>query len=168
MENKTLTIKDICDGYTTNSGLTAIGSGVSYDPSVANKLIIHEELDDYGAVSGEDSSKAKKVVSNHDSFGILDAFTMTIKIDSINWASTWDSLILTVKDDDNNILASIQLYDSSPTSFVITYPRTSEGGTINYLANARGSGSIVNAAHVQVLELSTFSYHKTSRIRIYY
>ena len=168
MANKTFTVKDICDGYTTDSGLTAIGSGVSYDPSVANKLIIHEELDDYGALSGENLNQSKKVVSSHDSFSILDEFTMTIKIDSILWASTWNSLILTVKDDDNNILTSIQLYNSSPTSFVITYPRTSEGGTINYLANAASSGSIINAPHVQVLDLSTFSYHQTSRIKIYY
>lgn len=139
MANKTLTVKDICDGYTGNLGFVW-GTGVQYDSSVANKLITHGELEQYGAISGESSDKAKKVVSTADFWYIPNEYYMTIAY-TASWKSGWSRLRIYVTYG-SDTLGEVTLSDSGSGSFTINYNPSIEGKQITYHASPSGSETI--------------------------
>lgn len=166
MANKTLTIKDICDGYTDDLGITMDGTGVQYDSSIANKLITHEELEQYGATSGEDSSKAKKVVSTVDLYNISDEHSITIEY-SINWAPTWTAIrIYAMHGADTIGSVTIRKGVASPGSFKINYLRNLEGETANLKVDP-GYGEIINEGTIMP-DTFTLKHNSTVSAKVYY
>lgn len=140
MANKTLTVKDICDGYTDDFGLVWGGSGAQYDSSVANKLITHGELEQYGAISRESPDKAKKVVSIADSWHISDEHYMTIAY-TASWKSGWFRLRIYVTYG-SDTLGGVTLSGSGSGSFTINYDPSIEGKQITYHVNPTGDGAV--------------------------
>lgn len=160
MANKTLTIKDICDGYTDDYGLSVDGTGVQYDSSIANKLITHEELEQYGATSGEGPNKAKKVVSTTDRYNISDEHYVTIKY-SISWHASWTSIKIYAMHG-ADIIGSVTINKgvASSGNLKINYLKNLEEETAYLEVDSLGTGIVI----VGIISPNTFTLKHNSTV----